>query len=79
MKTLEQRFEQVHQLASAIKINRYLMVAIAVRDTGFTRKECNGEIDINLANLQSFDKMVATFSNRRPICRPGQEVALLFP
>jgi betaine-aldehyde dehydrogenase len=79
MKTLEQRLEQVHQLASAIKANRDQLVATAVRDTGFTRKECNVEIDINLTNLRSFDEMAATFSERQPMCRPNQEVALLLP
>ena len=79
MKTLEQRLEQAQQLAAAIKNNREQMVATAVRDTGFTRKECNVEIDINLKNLQSFDEMATIFSNRRPICRQGQEVALLLP
>jgi len=79
MKGIEERLEQSHKLASAIKTNRDQMVITAVRDTGFTRKECNIEIDINLTNLQSFDEMAATFSTRQPICLSGQEVALLLP
>ena len=79
MKTIEERLEQTHRLAAAIKTNRDQIVATAVRDTGFTRKECNIEIDVNLSNLTSFDEMAATFSKRRPICRSDQEVALLLP
>jgi succinate-semialdehyde dehydrogenase/glutarate-semialdehyde dehydrogenase len=79
MKTIDDRLEQVHRLAANIKSNRDQLIATAVRDTGFTRKECNIEIDVNISNLTSFDQMAETFSMRRPICRPDQEVALLLP
>lgn len=79
MKKIEERLEQAHKLAAAIKTNRDQIVTTAVRDTGFTKKECNVEIDINLTNLQSFDEMAKTFSKRQPICRSDQEVALLLP
>ena len=79
MKTIEERLEQAHKLAAAVKTHRDQIVATAVRDTGFNKKECNVEIDINLTNLRSFDEMAAAFSRRQPICRPDQEVALLLP
>ena len=79
MDGIEKRLEQVHQLIAAIKANRDEMVAIAVRDTGFTRRECNIEIDIVLNRLQGFDEMVAPFAERTPLCGPEQEVALVLP
>jgi phosphopantetheine adenylyltransferase len=62
MDGIEKRLEQVHQLIAAIKENRDEMVAIAVQDTGFTRRECNLEIDIVLNRLQGFDEMVTPFA-----------------
>ena len=79
MDGIEKRLEQVHQLIAAIKANRDEMVAIAVRDTGFTRRECNIEIDIVLNRLQGFDEMVTPFAERQPMCGQEQEVALVLP
>ncbi len=79
MDKIEKRLEQVHQLIAAIRANRDEMVAIAVRDTGFTRRECNMEIDVVLTRLQGFDEMVIPFAERQPMCGPEQEVALVLP
>jgi succinate-semialdehyde dehydrogenase/glutarate-semialdehyde dehydrogenase len=79
MRAIEERLEQVHQLIKAISNNRDQLVEIAVRDAGFTLRECRIEVDMNLDNLRGFDEMVKVFSERQPICRPDQEVALLLP
>ena len=79
MRAIEERLEQVHQLIKAISNNRDQLVEIAVRDAGFTLRECRIEVDMNLDNLRGFDEMVTVFSERQPICRPDQEVALLLP
>lgn len=79
MKSVEERLDQVHKLISAIKANRDNIIATAVRDTGFTLKECTLELDINLKNLALFEDMAATFAKRLPICNPDQEVALILP
>jgi succinate-semialdehyde dehydrogenase/glutarate-semialdehyde dehydrogenase len=76
---LEERVEKVHRLAAAIKSRRDELIAIAVRENGFTYRECGIEVDVNLKNLRGFDEMVSTFAPRRPICGPGQEVALMLP
>ncbi|MBW2603022.1 MAG: aldehyde dehydrogenase family protein [Deltaproteobacteria bacterium] len=79
MKKIEKRIEKVHQLIKAISANRDRLIETAVKDAGFTLRECRIEVDMNLDNLRGFDEMVAVFSERRPICRPDQEVALLLP
>jgi betaine-aldehyde dehydrogenase len=79
MKKIEKRLEKVHQLIEAISDNRDQLIEIAVRDAGFTIRECRIEVDMNLDNLRGFDEMVTVFSERQPICRPDQEVALLLP
>jgi len=76
---MEERLARVHLLIEAIKANKDKMVAIAVRDTGFTHRECSMEVDVILTRLQGFDEMVSTFAARRPICGPDQEVALILP
>jgi len=79
METLEKRIEQVHQLIERISAHRDQLIEIAVKDAGFTVRECRIEVDMNLDNLKRFDEMVTVFSERQPVCRPNQEVALLLP
>jgi len=79
METLEKRIEQVHQLIERISAHRDQLIEIAVKDAGFTVRECRIEVDMNLDNLKGFDEMVTLFSERQPVCRPNQEVALLLP
>ena len=79
MEALEKRIEQVHQLVEAITAHRDQLIETAVKDAGFTLRECRIEVDMNLENLRGFDEMVATFSERQPICGADQEVALLLP
>jgi len=79
METLEKRIEQVHQLIERISAHRDQLIEIAVKDAGFTVRECRIEVDMNLDNLKGFDEMVSVFSERQPVCRPNQEVALLLP
>jgi succinate-semialdehyde dehydrogenase/glutarate-semialdehyde dehydrogenase len=79
MEGIEQRLEQVHRLRAKIKEKRDELIGIAVRDTGFTHRECSIEVEVNLKNLQGFDQMVSTFAARHPLCGPGQEVALILP
>ena len=79
MERIEDRLEQVHQLIAAIKTNRDKIVDTAVRDTGFTRRECNMEVDIILTRIQGFDEMITSFAERVPLCGSEQEVALVLP
>jgi betaine-aldehyde dehydrogenase len=79
MEALEKRIEQVHQLVDVISDHRDQLIDIAVKDAGFTLRECRIEVDMNLDNLIGFDEMVAKFSERQPICGADQEVALLLP
>jgi len=79
MEKIEERLEKVHQLIEAISGHRDQLIETAVRDAGFTLRECRIEVDMNLDNLRGFDEMVPVFSERQPICRPDQEVALLLP
>lgn len=79
MTEIEQRLEQVHRLRAEIKEKRDELIAVAVRETGFTHRECSIEVDVNLKNLQGFDEMIATFATRQPLCGPDQEVALILP
>jgi succinate-semialdehyde dehydrogenase/glutarate-semialdehyde dehydrogenase len=79
MGTIEERIDQVHQLIDAISDNRDQMIETAVRDAGFTLRECRIEVDMNLDNLKGFDEMVTDFAHRQPICHTDQEVALLLP
>jgi succinate-semialdehyde dehydrogenase/glutarate-semialdehyde dehydrogenase len=62
-----------------MKEKRDELIAIAIRDTGFTYRECSIEVEVNLKNLQGFDKMISTFAARQPLCGSGQEVALILP
>ena len=79
MKNIEKRREKVHQLIKAISANRDRLIETAVKDAGFTFRECRIEVDMNLDNLRGFDEMVTVFSERQPVCSPDQEVALLLP
>ncbi len=79
MKSMEQRLEQIQKLIAAIKANRDKLIFTAVRDTGFTRKECTLELDINLKNLALFQETATAFAKRVPVCSPEQAVALILP
>ena len=79
MQGVEEKLDQVHRLIEAITAHRDQMIATAVRDTGFTRRECSIETDLVISNLQGFDDMASVFADRLPICGPDQEVALALP
>jgi len=79
MKDIQERLDKVHQLIAAIAAHREPLISTAVRDTGFTRRECGIEADLVLANLKNFEDMASAFAPRRPMCGPGQEVALVLP
>lgn len=79
MEQIEERLEKVHHLIKAISANRDRLIETAVRDAGFTIRECRIEVDMNLDNLKSFDEMIPIFAERQPVCLPNQEVALLLP
>lgn len=79
MKQIEERLEKVHHLIKVISDNQDRLIETAVRDAGFTVRECRIEVDMNLDNLKGFDKMITAFADRRPICGENQEVALLLP
>ncbi len=79
MLRLEERVEKVHRLVAEIKAKRDELISVAVRDTGFTHRECSMEVDVILRRVQGFDEMVSTFARRRPLCGPEQEVALILP
>ncbi len=79
MTGIEQRLERVHRLIAKIKEKRDELILIAIRDTGFTHRECSIEVDVNLRNLKGFEAMIPTFAARRPLCGHGQEVALILP
>jgi succinate-semialdehyde dehydrogenase/glutarate-semialdehyde dehydrogenase len=79
MEKIEKRLEKVHQLIKSISANRDQLIETAVKDAGFTLRECRIEVDMNLDNLRGFDEMIPSFVDRQPICRPDQEVVLLLP
>ena len=79
MAELEERLERVHRLMARIKEKRDELIQVAIRDTGFTHRECSIEVDVNLKSLQGFDAMASTFAARQPLCGPEQEVALILP
>ena len=76
---IEERIEKVRRLRAAIASNRDEMIITAVRDTGFTHRECSIEVDMVLDNLKGFEDMAAVFSGRSPLCDREQAVALLLP
>jgi len=79
MQAFESRLEKLHALIIAIRANRDHLVNVAVKDTGFTHRECNVEVDGILNDLKGFESMARTFALRRPVCEPGQAVALVLP
>ena len=79
MTGIEQRLERVHRLIAKIEEKRDELISFAIRDNGFTHRECTIEVEVNLKNLQGFDDMISTFAARRPLCGPGQEIALILP
>jgi succinate-semialdehyde dehydrogenase/glutarate-semialdehyde dehydrogenase len=79
MQAFESRLEKVHALMTAIRANRDNLVEVAVKDTGFTHRECNMEVDGILNDLQGFETMARTFALRQPVCESGQAVALVLP
>jgi betaine-aldehyde dehydrogenase len=79
MQAFESRLEKVHALITAIRANRDHLVKAAVKDTGFTHRECNVEVDGILNDLQGFETMARIFALRRPVCESGQAVALVLP
>jgi acyl-CoA reductase-like NAD-dependent aldehyde dehydrogenase len=74
MAGIEERLERVHRLIAKIKEKRDALISVAVRDTGFTHRECSIEVDVNLKNLQGFDAMASTFATRQPLCGPATPV-----
>ena len=68
MVRIEERLERVHRLTAKIREKRDELISFAVRDNGFTHRECTIEVEVNLKNLQSFDEMASTFAARRPLC-----------
>lgn len=76
---IEERLERVHRLIAKVEENRDELISVAIRDTGFTHRECNMEVDVILRRLQGFDQMVSTFAARRPLCGAEQQVALILP
>jgi betaine-aldehyde dehydrogenase len=79
MGILEKRIEQVHLLVERISEQQDQLIEIAVKDAGFTVRECRIEVNMNLDNLKGFDEMVSAFSERQPLCRDEQAVALILP
>jgi len=79
MESIAERLERVQRLIAKIKEKRDELILIAIRDTGFTHRECSIEVDVNLRNLKGFEAMIPTFAARRPLCGHGQEVALILP
>jgi succinate-semialdehyde dehydrogenase/glutarate-semialdehyde dehydrogenase len=79
MKTFESRLEKIRDLSTAIRKNRDNLVDVAIQDTGFTRRECNVEVDGILNDMKGFESMVQTFALRQPVCKSGQAVALVLP
>jgi betaine-aldehyde dehydrogenase len=79
MQGIEERFARVDLLIEAIKANKDKMVYTAVRDTGFTVRECGMEVDVILTRLAGFKEMLPTFAERQPICGQDQHVALILP
>jgi len=58
MQEIEERLAKVHLLIEAIRANKDKLVSTAVRDTGFTFRECSMELDVILTRLEGFDQMV---------------------
>jgi betaine-aldehyde dehydrogenase len=79
METFESRLEKINELTAAIRANRDNLVDVAVKDTGFTYRECNIEVNGILNDLQGFENMAQTFALRQPICESDQAVALVLP
>jgi betaine-aldehyde dehydrogenase len=79
MQAFESRLEKVQALITAIRANRDNLVEVAVKDTGFTHRECSVEVDGILNDLQGFESMARTFALRQPVCESGQAVALVLP
>jgi succinate-semialdehyde dehydrogenase/glutarate-semialdehyde dehydrogenase len=79
MRIIEERLERVHRLIAKLEEKRDELILVAVRDTGFTHRECSMEVDVILTRLRGFEQMIPTFASRQPICGPEQEVALVLP
>jgi betaine-aldehyde dehydrogenase len=79
MQSFESRLQKLHALITAIRANRDHLVNVAVKDTGFTFRECNVEVDGILSDLEGFKAMARTFALRLPVCESGQTVALVLP
>ena len=79
MQAFESRLEKVQALITTIRANRDNLVEVAVKDTGFTHRECNVEVDGILNDLQGFETMARIFALRQPVCESGQAVALVLP
>ncbi|MBW1980259.1 MAG: aldehyde dehydrogenase family protein [Deltaproteobacteria bacterium] len=79
MEEIDRRLEQVHRLMKVLQAKREDLISIAIKDTGFTRRECNMEVDTVLSRLRGFDDMADVFADRQPLCGPEEEVALVLP
>jgi acyl-CoA reductase-like NAD-dependent aldehyde dehydrogenase len=79
MQAFENRLKKVHALITAIRAHRDHLVKVAVKDTGFTHRECNVEVDGILNDLKSFETIARIFAVQQPVCKSGQAVALVLP
>jgi betaine-aldehyde dehydrogenase len=79
MVEIEKRLDRVHRLKAAMAASREELMSVAIRDTGFTHRECKIEVDTVLSRLEGFDGMLPVFAARRPLCGRDEEVALVLP
>jgi len=71
------RFNQIKDLAQAIKAHKEQLMALAARDLQFTVKDTAYEVDLTMDRLHLFGEIRDWLKDRRPLGGPGSSVALM--
>lgn len=74
-----ERLAKIDALTEKFKQKKEELVSGTIKDLGFARKDAEREIELTTGRLRSFSEVAKILAGRRPLCRVGQEVALLLP
>ncbi len=76
MEGFGERLERVYRLAHELETHRDELVALAIKDIGFSYRDNHQEITVTRERLKMCWRVEEILQGRRPICREGEEVAL---
>ncbi len=74
--TFAERLDRIYRLADELEAHRDELVALAIKDIGFSCRDNHQEISVTKDRLQMCWRVKEILDGRRPLCREGEYVAL---